>query len=108
MELQYNDIYYFVYILTNKDHSMLDVGVTGDLRDRLYKVERQAMDQSANGNSCTSLVYVESFPEAQKALFRERKIKGFSTSKKKHLIESFNPGWKSLNHDVYEQTLLKS
>ncbi len=106
MELQY-DAHYFVYMLTNSDRSLLHVGVTGALREMLYKAERLAIDRPVNHDICTLLVYFESFLDVKEAIIREQKMKSYSKNKKKELINRFNPEWNSLNKDVYEQEVLR-
>ncbi len=105
MELQY-DAHYFVYMLTNSDHTLLYVGITGGLRDMLYKAEHMAMDRPTDHRICTLLIYLESFLDVKEALMRERKIKALSKPRKKELITQVNPEWNTLNGKVYEQELL--
>ncbi len=106
MEFRSKDACYFVYMLTNDDHSLLDVGVTGNLSDRIYNVERQAMDKPVISKVCTCLVYLESFSDVKQAVLREQRIKGYSKNKKKHLIHQFNPDWRKMNKEIYEKELL--
>ncbi len=94
---------YFVYILTNVDHSQFSVGVTGAFTDRLFYIERQALDRPDDENACTFLVYFEGLSDVKDAILREQKISGFSRSKKKLLINQFNPEWKKLNKLIYKQ-----
>ncbi len=100
------DIYYIVYILTNEDRSLLAVGITGSLADRLYDIEREAMNLPLQKTKCTSLVYLEQFTDVEIDINREQRIKSYSKNKKKQLINSFNPEWTSLNKEIYEQTFL--
>ncbi len=97
---------YFVYILTNIDHSQLAVGVTGALTDRLYEMERRSLDLPVNKVACTFLVYLEGFSDVRQAILREQRLKSLSRNKKRLLISQFNPEWKRLNKAIYEQELL--
>ncbi|HYQ59047.1 MAG TPA: GIY-YIG nuclease family protein [Draconibacterium sp.] len=87
----------YVYILTNSGNSVLYVGVTSNLTQR--------MQQHKNGffkNSFTSryminkLVYYELFLDMTDAIAREKQIKAGSRKKKLDLINSRNPDWEDL------------
>ncbi|HRW63221.1 MAG TPA: GIY-YIG nuclease family protein, partial [Bacteroidales bacterium] len=88
----------YVYILTNKNNTVLYTGVTNDLKRRL---EEHA--QKINPNSFTSrynlykLVYYESFFLIGDAIAREKQIKAGSRAKKVALINSVNPTWNDLS-----------
>ncbi len=96
---------YFVYILTDEDHTILQTGVTGDIIERLYQVQRQSMDNPDMGKWCTQLVYLEGVEDVRFAIIREQKIDNFSRSKKKELINHYNPGWRPLNEEVISCTM---
>jgi putative endonuclease len=46
------------------------------------------------------LVYYECTQYVNNAIAREKEIKSFSRKKKEELINSFNPQWKFLNHEL--------
>ena len=89
---------YFIYILTNKNKTVLYVGVTNDIKKRLYEHQN-----SINTNSFTKrynvfyLVYFEHFENINDAINREKQIKGWKRIKKNELIETKNPDWNLLN-----------
>jgi len=91
----------YVYILTNKNNTVLYTGVTNDLKRRL---EEHA--QKINPNSFTSrynlykLVYYESFFLIGDAIAREKQIKAGSRAKKVALINSVNPTWNDLSSEL--------
>ena len=45
---------------------------------------------------CDRLVYYEGFDDVQKAIGREKQLKGWTRAKKIALIESKNPRWEDL------------
>jgi putative endonuclease len=47
----------------------------------------------ASKYACSRLVYWESFDEVQKAINREKQLKGWTRAKKIALIERINPRW---------------
>jgi len=89
---------YFVYILTNKNKTVLYIGVTNDIIKRLYEHKN-----SLNKNSFTKrynvfyLIYFEHFENINDAIDREKEIKAWKRKKKEDLINSINPEWKFLN-----------
>jgi len=91
----------YVYILTNKNNTVLYTGVTNDLKRRL-----EEHIQKINPNSFTSrynlykLVYYESFFLIGDAIAREKQIKAGSRSKKVALINSVNPTWNDLSSEL--------
>jgi putative endonuclease len=87
-----------VYILTNKNNSVLYVGVTSDLKERIvqHKLKKHPDSFSAR-YSLNKLVYYEWFDTIGEAIIKEKKIKGGSRKKKLDLINSTNPEWKDLS-----------
>jgi len=93
---------YYVYILTNKNKTVLYVGVTNNLKDRLFYHK----NPEANSKSFTSkynvfnLIYYEHFTDIEQAIEREKELKGWRREKKENLINSSNPNWKFLNTQI--------
>ena len=83
---------YYVYILTNRSHSVLYTGVTNDLIRRIYEHKN-----SADPNSFTAkyrvhkLVHFEETGDINEAIKREKQIKSWSREKKIALIYASNP-----------------
>lgn len=94
---------YYVYILTNRNKTVLYTGVTNNLIDRL-RFHRE--DANINTKAFTSkykcfyLIYFEHFSEIESAIKREKQIKGWVRIKKEKLISEFNPDWKFLNNEI--------
>jgi putative endonuclease len=84
---------YFVYILTNKNNTVLYTGVTNNL---FFRVKQH---KSGKGGKFTAkykvgkLIYFEMFDNAYDALNREKQIKAGSRQKKIDLINENNPAW---------------
>ncbi|WP_411768966.1 GIY-YIG nuclease family protein [Winogradskyella sp. A3E31] len=93
---------YYVYILTNKNKTVLYIGVTNSIKERLYfhnNPEPFSKAFTAKYN-CFYLVYYEHFFEVANAIKREKELKGWSRKKKEHLITHTNPDWKFLNDNI--------
>jgi len=92
---------YFVYIMTNKNKTVLYIGVTSDLQRRVYEHEHSLIDGFTKKYNCHHLVYYEHFQQVEDAISREKQLKKWRREKKENLIGEFNPEWKFLNEEVY-------
>ena len=100
---------YYVYILTNIKRNVMYVGLTNDLEMRV------ADHCDGRGGSFTrkyrvnTLVHVEEFQYIDKAIAREKEIKGWRRSKKDALVQASNPTWANLaDPDVAKGPSLRS
>jgi len=88
----------FVYILTNKHHTVLYVGMTTDLRTRLWEHQTRSNPSSFSAKyNIFKPVFFESHDDRNKAIERELYIKGKTRKWKDDLIASMNPTWKDLS-----------
>ena len=91
---------YHVYIITNKNKTVLYIGVTNHLSRRLFehseniKLNKKSFASKYN---CEYLLYFEKFTWIQEAIGREKEIKGWSRSKKEILIKTINKNMEFLN-----------
>ena len=95
---------YIVYIITNKNKTVLYIGVTSDIQRRLsqhYFDSENAKKSFAGKYNCYYLLYYEVFEDANTAILREKEFKGWGREKKRILIANFNPDWEFLNYDVF-------
>ncbi len=93
---------YYVYILTNKTKTVLYIGVTNNLKERIY-FHRNPLPFSKSFTKkykCFYLLYYEHFFNVEDAIKREKQIKGWSRLKKEKIINVFNPDWKFLNDEI--------
>ena len=90
----------YVYIMSNRSNSVLYTGVTNDLARRVYEHRHGTGTAFTARYSATKLVYHETFDDPQAAIEREKQIKGGSRAKKEALVNSTNPGWLDLYHDI--------
>jgi putative endonuclease len=98
---------YCVYMMTNHSGTLY-VGVTNDLRRRVWEHKQRLIEGFAKRYKITRLVYYEETPDVTAAIAREKQIKGWLRKKKVALIESFNPGWKDLSEGWYDQNVIRS
>jgi len=90
---------FFVYIITNKHHTVLYTGVTNNLQRRLYEHQNGLTPGFASKYRCNKLVYWEVGGSAESAIAREKQIKAGSRKKKLDLIDGKNPHWLDLSEE---------
>lgn len=88
--------HYFLYITTNPKKSVLYIGVTNSLENRLIEHfnNRGTSNSFAGKFFCYNLVYYEEFGNVLEAIAREKEIKKWNRNKKIRLIELKNPTFK--------------
>lgn len=93
------DIHY-VYILTNKNHTVLYIGRTKQLKERLKQHENNGLDSFTGKYNVTKLVYFETTKYVNNSIKRERQLKKWNREWKVSLINSLNPDWKDLSEYI--------
>jgi putative endonuclease len=87
---------YFVYILTNKNKTVLYIGLTSDLRNRVYQHKTKEYKGFTARYNVDQLMCFEEYNQAWDATEREKRLKGGSRQAKIDLINSMNPEWVDL------------
>ena len=91
----------YIYIITNKNNTTLYVGVTSNLKKRIYEHKTGKYKKSFSYRyNLKKLVYYEGFTTIVEAIAREKQIKGGSRKKKEEMIRSINPDWKDLYDEI--------
>jgi putative endonuclease len=93
---------YYVYIVTNKNNSVLYIGVTSFLEGRIQDHRERLLDGFTKQYQATKLIYYEDYPDPKSAIAREKQLKGWRRSKKITLIEKRNPRWLDLFEAMIE------
>ncbi len=91
---------YVVYIITNKNNTVLYTGVTNDLKRRVYEHKEKLVKGFSSKYNLDKLVFYEVTGNIESAISREKQIKGGSRQKKIDLVNSVNPDWKDLYPDI--------
>ena len=86
---------FYVYIMSNFSGTLY-VGVTSDLKRRVYQHKKKLTPGFTSQYNITKLVYWESIPRALPAIRREKELKGWTRKKKVALVEFRNPTWDDL------------
>lgn len=96
----YVNDYYYVYIMTTINNTVLYTGMTNDLKRRVYEHKEKFVPGFTARYNIIKLFYYEQFTMLNDALLNEKRIKGGSRRKKIALIESMNKEWKDLYYDL--------
>jgi putative endonuclease len=88
--------FYFTYILASRSRTIY-VGVTSDLRRRVFQHKQKTHPGFTARYNCNRLVWFETFSKVSAAIQREKEIKGWTRVKKIALIEVNNPTWEDLS-----------
>ena len=91
----------WVYIVTNRPHGILYVGVTSNLARRVWEHRSGAVEGFTRQHGLSRLVFVERFEDIAEALRRERRMKRWLRAWKVRVIELGNPGWE----DLYDRVI---
>lgn len=92
-----NEKHYYVYIITNKRNTVLYVGVTSKLPERIQEhFEKQSRKSFSVRYNINKIVYYEEYLDIDTAIAREKQIKAGSRKKKIELIENVNPNWNEI------------
>jgi len=91
---------YCVYIMTNKNNTVLYTGVTNNLHRRVAEHKAGKGSKFTSRYKITKLVYYECGNDINAAINREKQIKGGSRQNKEALINKFNPKWVDLFFDL--------
>jgi putative endonuclease len=86
----------WVYILCNKSHGVIYVGVTADLARRVWQHRSGEGGKFTRKHHCTRLVYVEPHDCIEDAIAREKAMKAWLRVWKLRLIQEQNPQWEDL------------
>jgi putative endonuclease len=86
----------WVYIMTNRPHGTLYIGVTSDITRRVWEHRTGIASAFIKRYNLHRLVYAEQNEDIRAAIQREKTIKHWSRAWKPDLIASQNPAWSDL------------
>ena len=89
-----------MYIITNRNNTVLYTGITNDLKRRIYEHKEKLVKGFSKKYNLDKLAYYEVAENIISAISREKQIKSGSRQKKISLIQVMNPGWKDLYYDI--------
>lgn len=89
---------YYVYIIANKRHTVLYIGVTNNLIRRIYEHKNGLAEGFTKKYNCDKLVWFEQTADVYEAIKAEKRMKKWKREFKENVISEMNPDWK----DLYE------
>jgi len=90
---------FYVYIMASNTGTLY-VGLTSDIRKRIYEHKAHLVPGFTNKYNTDKLIYFEVIGDSGSAIKREKQIKAWRRGKKVSLIDSLNPEWNDLSQDV--------
>jgi len=94
---------FYVYILTNLLKTVVYVGFTNNIEERVLEhYNQRGNPKSFTGRyNCNIPVYLEGQEFAIPGIAREKQVKNWSRKKKEELINSMNPHWENLYLKIF-------
>ena len=86
-----------VYFMTNKNNTVVYIGVTSELVRRVYQHKTKTFKGFTTKYNCDKLVYFEVYSNVNEAIIREKQLKKGTRKKKNDLINIENSEWKDLS-----------
>jgi putative endonuclease len=87
----------YVYIMTNRNKTVLYIGVTNNLIRRVYEHKNHLIKNSFSDKyNLEYCIYYEVFAYFDLAIKREKELKKWNRQKKENLINKVNPEWNEL------------
>jgi len=88
---------YYVYILSNKINTVFYIGVTDNLKRKLYEHKNELIDGFTKKYKLKKLVYFEEYQDINEAIKREKQLKNWHRDWKINLIKNKNSTFKDLS-----------
>ena len=86
--------------MSNKTRSVLYIGITSNLEERVYQHKQGEGSNFTKRYKCHFLVYHEFHQDIMAAIEREKQMKKWKRQWKDNLIKSVNPGLKDLSNEI--------
>ena len=93
---------FYVYILANTHNTTLYIGMTNNLKRRVYEHKTHLNKGFTYRYNVDKLVWYHVFPNAKSAILREKQLKKWNREWKERIINEMNPEWRDLSEGWYE------
>ena len=87
---------YYVYILTNYTNTTFYIGITNNIKRRIYEYKNKLIKGFTYKYKLTKLVYSEEYKDIIEAIRREKQLKNWHRDWKINLTKSKNKELKDL------------
>ncbi len=90
----------YVYMMTNKYHNVLFIGVTSDLVKRVYEHKMKVHEGFTKKYNCQKLVWFQQTNDIATAITFEKRMKKWKREFKENVTREMNSEWKDLYDDL--------
>lgn len=88
-------------MITNRNNNVLYIGVTNDLKRRVFEHREKLVEGFSSKYNCSKLVWYEQTNNIGSAILREKQMKKWKREYNNNIINEMNPEW----NDLYETIL---
>ncbi len=92
---------YYVYILASGRNGTLYIGITNDLKRRVWEHRNELVKGFTKEYGIHNLVWYEIHEDIEQAILREKRLKKWKRIWKIEEINKINPEW----NDLYDQII---
>lgn len=92
---------YYLYILTNSRNTVLYIGITNDLKRRVFEHKTKIIKGFTSKYGLDKLIYFEEGNDINEVILKEKQMKKWKREFKFNLIKKENPDFKDLANDWY-------
>ncbi|MCB1604271.1 MAG: GIY-YIG nuclease family protein [Xanthomonadales bacterium] len=93
---------YYVYIISNQSNTVLYIGITNNLKRRIYEYKEELVDGFSKKYRLEKLVYFEQLVDIENAILREKQLKKWNRKKKNLLVNKLNSEWRDLYYEILD------
>ncbi len=93
----------FIYFLSNKNRTVVYIGVTSNLEKRMLRHKAGLGSQFAARYNLTELIYYERIPGMMNAILREKQLKRWHKEWKWNLAKEENPELEDIASDWFKE-----
>ena len=90
-----------IYIIINNKNTTLYIGVSSDLKARIYQHKNKLIEGFSATYHLHKLVYFEALDDMESAIIREKRLKKWNRAWKNRLISEVNPSSRDLYGDLF-------
>ncbi len=92
----------YVYIITNKRRTVLYIGSSSNIKQRMFDHKNGTYPGFSKKYNCCDLLYYEFFADISDAVKRERQMKSWKRAWKLELIQKENPYMIDLSNEWFD------
>jgi len=92
----------YIYIVSNKNRTVLYIGVTSDFYQRIWQHKNGQGSAFNKKYNCTDILYYEFFQDIESAIKREKLLKKYNRKWKEDLIKSKNPHFEDIFDEIVD------